>query len=71
MAHHLATNAQVQAVLVKTVSNLKPAEVAALVDLLARTVYTKAPDEGSAASGFPGSTEATLGTIFPSGALTW
>jgi hypothetical protein len=71
MAHHLATNAAVQAVLVKTVSDLKPAEVAALADLLARTVYTKAPDEGSAGSGFPASTEATLGTIFPAGTQTW
>jgi hypothetical protein len=64
---HLNTNAAVQTVLVKTVSNLTPTEVFALVDLLGRTRFT-ASDEN-----YPSNlaNESNLGTLFPSGAQTW
>jgi hypothetical protein len=59
MANHLKQS-QIQTILAKTVSDLKPAEIAQLVDALARVSYTRATDGAS------GTGESTLATIFPS-----
>jgi len=60
MSQHL-TNAQIQTILAKTVSNLKPYEFYALEDALKRVVYVRAADFAD------GTGENTLGQIFPSG----
>jgi len=64
MALH-PTNAQIQTILAKTASNMKPYEVAALMDALSRTDNAFGTDAGA------GATESTLGTIFPSGSQQW
>jgi len=62
MAQHW-TQAQIQTCLAKTVSNIKPYEVKALVDALKRTSHVEAADSVS------GTGESTLATIFPSNGL--
>lgn len=54
------TQSQIQTILAKTCTNMKPFEVFALVDALSRLAYVQAAD-GAAGAG-----ESTLGTIFPS-----
>lgn len=54
------TQSQIQTILAKTCSNMKPFEVFALVDALSRIQVVVAAD------GQSGSGESTLGTIFPS-----
>lgn len=53
------TQAAIQTILAKTVSNLKPQEVHQLEDALNRIQHVDAPDSNM-------SVESTLGTIFPS-----
>lgn len=62
MAAHF-TQAQIQVVLAKTVSAIKPYELFGLVDALSRTPYTLEPDADV------GAHESTLATIFPSSGL--
>lgn len=64
MALH-PTNAQIQTILAKTGSNMKPGDIAALTDALSRTDNAYGTDGGGS------STESTLGTIFPSGSQQW
>lgn len=59
MAQHL-TAAQIQTVLAKTMSNVKPYELAAIKDALDRVNYVRGTDSGA------GALESTLGTILPS-----
>ncbi|GAC1674161.1 MAG: hypothetical protein NVS9B2_23360 [Steroidobacteraceae bacterium] len=59
MAQHL-TQAQIQTVLAKTGSNMKPYEIFALADALMRLKYTQDTDGNS------GAAEAILGTTFAS-----
>jgi hypothetical protein len=54
------TQSQIQTIIAKTGSNMKPFEVMAILDALGRVNYTLAAD-GQAGAG-----ESTLGTIFPS-----
>jgi hypothetical protein len=58
MALHL-TSAEIQTLIAKTTSNLKPYEVFALVDALERVPYVAGAD------GDAGSKEVIIGTIFP------
>ncbi len=53
------TNAELQTLMAKTVINIKPFEVNQLIDALSRVKYTQGTDADA------GSTESTLGTIFP------
>lgn len=64
MAQHL-TNAQIQTVLAKTGSNMKPYEIFALAASLDKAKHVEGTDKDAGAS------ESTLGTIFPSGAQQW
>jgi hypothetical protein len=54
------TNTQVQTALAKTVSDLKPYEMKALMNALKRVSHVEDGD------GQDGANESTLGTIFPS-----
>jgi hypothetical protein len=62
MALHL-TSAQLQTLLAKTVSAIKPYEVEALNDALRRVPYVCGTDADA------GSKESTLAVIFPNGGL--
>ncbi len=59
MAQHLA-NSDIQTILAKTVSNIKPYELKALRDALKRIQHVEDGD------GQSGANESTLGTIFAS-----
>lgn len=62
MAQHL-TSAQIQTLLARTVSTLKPFEVRALDDALNRVPHNEGGDTAA------GAQEVTLATIFPNGGL--
>lgn len=59
MAIHISQS-QIQTILAKTGSNMKPYELLSLMDALGRLNYTQASDASAGAG------ESTLGTIFPS-----